>query len=181
MGSASQAGLDTCEKPRPQSASNPKTDLPIASRYILQHYPDSRKLPKILKTTDKFTVIKIYIYVCVCVVASKCSRNRFVPEIHKKIQYFKTYFIQNIPLAKINTSAGEYNDVGNIPGSHFQNAYSVSKNRSWKRGLNVVLLFLNLSNGAFLSNATLFTKYRLFPAASQTRFFCASGKNVRIQ
>jgi hypothetical protein len=34
VGSASKADLDTCAKSRPQSASIPETDLPIASRYF---------------------------------------------------------------------------------------------------------------------------------------------------
>ena len=69
-------------------------------------------------------------------VASKCSRNHFIPETNK------LHFFENIPNAKLNTSASECKDVGNIPGSYFQNAYSAAKNRSWKMGLNFVLLIL---------------------------------------
>jgi len=45
-------------------------------------------------------------------------------------QSFKLYLRQISPLVQLNTSASEYKDVGNIPGSHFVRGFSARPSHS---------------------------------------------------
>jgi len=57
--------------------------------------------------------------VCIFVAASKCSRNHFISEKYKTVQYFKLHVLQNSLLVKLYTAASDSIAVGNNPGSHF--------------------------------------------------------------
>ena len=57
-------------------------------------------------------------------VASKSSHNHFVSAKCYTVQPFKLSFLQNSLLVQIHTYAGDCKDIGNIPGSHFVEAFS---------------------------------------------------------
>ena len=61
---------------------------------------------------------------CIYVAASKYSRNHFISEKHKTVQSYKLHVLQNSLTVKIYTSASDYIDVGNIPGSHFVKVFA---------------------------------------------------------
>jgi len=42
------------------------------------------------------------------VVASKCPQNHFISEKYKKVPSLKLHFLQNGPIAKLNTSASHW-------------------------------------------------------------------------
>jgi len=65
-----------------------------------------------------------------CVVASKCSRNRFISEKYKTVQLFKLQFLQNSPLVQLFTSASG-KGIGNVLGSHFVKAFSALSSHYW--------------------------------------------------
>jgi len=49
---------------------------------------------------------------------------------YKTVQIFKLQFLQNGRLVLLHTSASDYKDVGNIPGSHFVKAFLAIPSRS---------------------------------------------------
>jgi len=57
-------------------------------------------------------------------VASKCLRHHNVAEKYTKVEPLKLHFLPNVPLVQINTYAGDFKGVGNIPESHFVNVFS---------------------------------------------------------
>jgi hypothetical protein len=70
--------------------------------------------------SDKLKCYITYNYV----VASKCSRDRFISEKYKTVQSFTLHLLQNGPLVQLHTSASDCKCVGNIPGSQFVKAFS---------------------------------------------------------
>jgi len=64
------------------------------------------------------------------VAASKCSRDYFISEKYETAPLFKLYFLQNIPLLQLRTSASHCKDVGNISGNHFVKAVSALPSHS---------------------------------------------------
>jgi len=51
-------------------------------------------------------------------------------EKYKPVQSFKLHFFQYSPLGQTYTSATDYKDVGNIPGSHCVKAFSALPSHS---------------------------------------------------
>jgi len=58
------------------------------------------------------------------VVTSKCCRNHFISEKYKTVQWFKLRCLQNISLVQLYNFVSDCWFVGNIPGSHFVQAFS---------------------------------------------------------
>jgi len=59
------------------------------------------------------------------VVTSKCCQNHFISEKYRIVQSFKLRYLQNISLVQLYNFASDCWFVGNIPGSHFVQAFSV--------------------------------------------------------
>ena len=60
------------------------------------------------------------------VVASKCSRSRFLSDKYKTVQSFRPHFLQNSPRVQLHTSAGDCKVVGNISGSQCESLFKSS-------------------------------------------------------
>jgi hypothetical protein len=72
-------------------------------------------------------------------VASKCSRNHFISKKYETVKSFKILFPQNSALIQIYATPSDCNSVGNIPGSHFVQAFSARPSRHKSAVLPVLI------------------------------------------